>query len=307
MLTSKLAKRKHAAHDRSGCPGAQPLPCRLIGCDVPWRSRLTCCLLLALTVFLGHTAGQVERPALTKEQMKTFLLQAKVVRSRQSDKGITRPWRLTLTDGTLTHDASFQDIDEHLAERRLDTTRRGELNFVDSYHYNIAAYALAELLALDSMMPMSVERRWQGTNGALTWWVDSVMMDEEERQQGSVRPPDMNVWNQQMYRMHAFSQLVYDTDRNLRNVLISRDWKLWMIDFTRAFRLWPDLQSTRNLNKCDRTLLGRLRTLQKADVEARTDGHLSPSEISALMTRRDKLVAHFDALIAKRGEAQVLY
>lgn len=275
---------------------------------MPWRSRLTSLgVMLTLTVCVPDATGQIERPALTKEQMKTFLLHAKVIRSQQSDKGITRPWRLTLSDGTLTHDASFQDIDERLAERRLDTTRRGELNFVDSYHYNIAAYALAELLALDSMMPMSVERRWQGTNGALTWWVDSVMMDEEERQKGSVRPPDMNAWNQQMYRMHAFSQLVYDTDRNLRNVLISRDWRLWMIDFTRAFRMWPELQNTRNLNKCDRTLLGRLRALQKADVEARTDGHLSPSEISALMTRRDKLVAHFDALIAERGESQVLF
>jgi hypothetical protein len=36
-----------------------------------------------------------------------------VVKSKQSNKGITQPWRLTLTDGTVTHDASFQGIDEH--------------------------------------------------------------------------------------------------------------------------------------------------------------------------------------------------
>ena len=54
-----------------------------------------------------------DEPTLTKEQLKQFLLTAKVVKSQQSKKGITHTWRLTLTDGTVTHDASFQSIDEH--------------------------------------------------------------------------------------------------------------------------------------------------------------------------------------------------
>ena len=37
-----------------------------------------------------------------------------------------------------------------------------ELNFVDSYKYNIAAYQLAELLGLDDMVPVYVERKWKG-------------------------------------------------------------------------------------------------------------------------------------------------
>ena len=56
-----------------------------------------------------------DEPTLTKDQIKQFLLTAKVVKSVQSKKGITNPWRLTLTDGTVTHDASFQSIDEHKA------------------------------------------------------------------------------------------------------------------------------------------------------------------------------------------------
>src|ERR1700686_1861153 len=54
-------------------------------------------------------AGSSE-PTLTKEQIKQFLLTAKVVKSERSKKGITDTWRLTLSDGTLTHDASFQSI-----------------------------------------------------------------------------------------------------------------------------------------------------------------------------------------------------
>jgi len=48
-----------------------------------------------------------DEPNLNKDQIKQFLLNAKVVGHRHTSKGITSPWRLTLTDGTLTHDARF--------------------------------------------------------------------------------------------------------------------------------------------------------------------------------------------------------
>jgi hypothetical protein len=55
--------------------------------------------------------------------------------------------------------------------------------------------------------------------------------------------------------------LIYDTDPNLTNLLISKDWQLWIIDSTRAFRLFKDLRDPKNLVQCDRTLLAKLRTL----------------------------------------------
>jgi len=36
---------------------------------------------------------------------------------------------------------------------------------VDSYKYNIAAYALAELLGMEDMLPVYVERKWEGKYG----------------------------------------------------------------------------------------------------------------------------------------------
>ena len=70
-------------------------------------------LILAAVVCLTWRIFAVasDEPTLTKEQIKQFLLSAKVVNSQQSKKGITHPWRLTLSDGTVTHDASFQSID----------------------------------------------------------------------------------------------------------------------------------------------------------------------------------------------------
>ena len=74
-----------------------------------WRGLfLTVLVCLACQLFVV-----ADEPTLTKDQIKQFLLTAKVVKSVQSKKGITNPWRLTLTDGTVTHDASFQSVDEH--------------------------------------------------------------------------------------------------------------------------------------------------------------------------------------------------
>ena len=154
-------------------------------------------------------------------QIKQFLLSAKVVNSQPSKKGITHPWRLTLSDGTVTHDAAFQSIDEHKASMQLDTGT--ELNFVDSYKYNIAAYELAELLGLDDMLPVYVERKWQGNVGSLSWWLP-VKMDEAERHKEKLTPPDGDAWNNQMYKIRVFDELVYDSDPNLTNVLIGEIW-----------------------------------------------------------------------------------
>jgi len=71
-----------------------------------------------------------DEPNLTKEQIRQFLLTAKVVASRHTAEGITHPWRLTLSDGTLTHDAHFEIVNERKTSMQL-ASGRTELNFVD--------------------------------------------------------------------------------------------------------------------------------------------------------------------------------
>ena len=113
-----------------------------------------------------------------------------------------------------------------------------------------------------------------------------------------------------MYKKRVFAELVYDTDPNLTNVLISKDWHLWMIDFSRAFRLYHDLRTPKNLTetgKCERKLLESLRKLDRNELAQKTERYLTKAEIDGVMARRDKIVALFDALIAKKGESAVLY
>ena len=248
-------------------------------------------------------------PELTVAQIKDFLKNAKISKVRNTNKGVTAPRRMTLDNGTITHDAVFQAIDDRQTVANLSGGGRSpkvELNFVDSYKYNIAAYEIATLLGLDHMMPVYVERRWNGQVGSLSWFVPT-MMDESERLKKKIEPPSPTQWNQQMYRMRVFSALVRDTDRNLTNVLITPDWKVMMIDFSRAFRLQPELLHLADLNKIDRSLLSKLETLTRDDIKKVADDFITKNELDALFQRRDMLVAHFKKLIAELGEDKVLY
>ncbi len=226
------------------------------------------------------------------------------MKSERAQKGITDYWRLTLSDGTLTHDASFQSIDEHRPKMQLASGP--ELNFVDSYKYNIAAYQLAELLGIDDMLPVYVERDWRGKAGSLGWWLPAKM-DEVERHKQNLTPPDQDAWSNQMYKIRVLDQLVYDTDANLTNVLIGEDWKIWRIDFTRAFRWSKDLRNPKDLVRCDRQLFERLKALDEDELTQKTKHYLNKEEVKAVMARRDKIVAQFQKLISEKGEKEVLY
>lgn len=272
-----------------------PLPLR-------WRGLLLAALL-CLTCRPFAVAS--DEPTLTKEQIKQFLLTAKVVHSQEAKKGIAHTLRLTLSDGTVTHDASFQSINEH--KPKMELSSGIELNFVDSYKYNIAAYVLAELVGMDDMLPVYVERKWAGNVGSLSWWLP-VKMDEVERLKQKLEPPDADAWNNQMYKIRVFDQLVSDSDPNLTNVLIGENWKIWRIDFTRAFRLSKDLNDpSKNLVRCDRQLLEKLKVLDGNVLTEKTKNYLIKDEVKAVMARRDKIVAYFQKLVTEKGENEVLY
>ena len=266
-----------------------------------WR-RLILATVVCLTCTSFVTAS--DEPTLNKEQIKQFLLTAKVVKSEQAKKGITQTLRLTLSDGTVTHDASFQKIDEHKATMQLASGT--ELGFVDSYKYNIAAYQLAEMLGLDDIVPVYVERKWKGDSGSLSWWLP-VKMDEKERVAQKIAVPDPDAWNNQMYKIRVFDQLVSDSDPNLTNVLIGDNWQIWRVDFTRAFRYNKELKDPKDLVRCDRQLLEKLKALDGNALAEKTNKYLTKDQVKEVMARRDKIVAQFQKLIAEKGESEVLY
>ena len=77
-----------------------------------------------------------------------------------------------------------------------------------------------------------------------------------------------------MYRQRVFMELVRDNDRNLTNVLISPEWRVIMIDFTRAFRLQDTIRPL-ELERADRALLAKMAGLTADAVTTATKGYLT--------------------------------
>jgi hypothetical protein len=240
----------------------------------------------------------------TDEQKEEFLRTAEVIDTDGVSVGITQPLRATLRKGDLVHDAHIQRINERAPIKELPTGR--EFNFRDYWGFNIAAYRLDRLLGL-YIVPVAIERKYRRTSAAFSWWIDDVQMMETERWKKSIDPPDLEAWNQQMFRVRVFNKLTYNTDPNLGNVLIDGNWKIWLVDYTRAFRIQTDLLLPESLIRIDRDLLDALRALDDATVKAALDGSLSKQEQRALLARRDKIVELFNNKISLEGEDAVLY
>jgi hypothetical protein len=59
--------------------------------------------------------------------------------------------------------------------------------------------------------------------------------------------------------------------------------------------------------QCDRQLFTKLKELDSNELAVRTKGFLTKQEVQAVMTRRDKILDHFQKLIAEKGENEILY
>lgn len=238
-------------------------------------------------------------PVLTEKQKSEFLLAAKVVRTTGARQGITGTLHATLSDGALTHDASIQSIDE--AKSTFQTAMGTELNFRDTWKFNLAGFKLDRLLEIN-MVPVTVERKHKGSSSSFTWWVDDVLMLELDRIKKKQQPPNVDAWNAQMEIVRVFDQLICNTDRNLGNLVIDKQWRIWMIDHSRAFRMHKDIREPKNLTRCDRALLAKMKELTGSRLKGALGDYLNAMEIEGLLARRDKIVRHFE----EKGPA-VLY
>jgi len=262
----------------------------------PVRLRLPAIILTALVLPALDLAGSEQWTLAEKEQFQST---ATIISQEPISKGITKPKKAILTDGPRTHAAHIQTIDLYLPLfKGVDGSEERE--FKDSWKFNVAAYRLAKLLHLTGMVPVSVPRVVDGKAAAVSWWVDDVLMDERERVNTHISPPDAVRWRDQMDTVRTFDQLIYNMDRSQDNLLISADWNVWMIDHTRAFRKWPTLRNPAMITQCNRDLFQALKALTRAAVERELSPYVTEEEISALMVRRDLIVA----LLTEHGTGQ---
>ena len=243
-------------------------------------------------------------PALSLQQQELFLQTADIVSRKVLDAGTTKSERLTLSDGRITHDAHLQclDVFKPVFRGREGTV---EKNFRDTWKFNVAAYRIARLLDLE-MVPPSVERVVDGKSCSVTWWADDVWITEAERRDKQIKPPANQHWVDQLNKVRVFDQLIYNTDRNQGNLLITPSWQLWMIDHTRAFRAQPALLKPDALGRCDYKLMAAMKKLNLQTLTKQLGPYLRAEEIRTLLVRRDNIVRFFEKEIAAKGEDAVL-
>ena len=239
---------------------------------------------------------------LTREQMENFLRTAQITSERPAEKGVTHTLRVTMTDGHWIHDAHVQQIDVY---KPVFRTRDGlERNFRDSYKFNIAAYLVDKMMDV-GMVPVCVYREVNGKPSSVSWWVDNVMFDEEGRRAAHQDPPDLNQWAAQLNTVRDFDALILNEDRNQGNLLIDRNWKVWMIDHSRAFRDDAAPRDPSVLRRCSQKFLEAMKALNEQQLQATLMPWITQEDVRTMLERRDWLVHFFENKVNENGKEAV--
>ncbi len=274
---------------------------------VSGADRLTYLIWAIIVVLPGasqaQTLGAAPSPPETRAEREAFLSKARIVNDAGLPSDATPSRRVVLDDGQRRHDAGVETADGS------DPTRR-------NYKFNVAAYELDKMLGLNLVVP-SVERLLNGRPASVTWWLDDFAMTELDRRRKKTDPPDLRRWTEQVQAVRVFDELISNTYRDPSpplylnsvwdNLLITREWTVWLTDHTGAFRIRDQLLDPGSLAMCPRTVLGTLRDLNRELLERMLGKYLSSQQLEALDVRRTLIVRHFDALMASKGETAVLY
>ena len=124
--------------------------------------------------------------------------------------------------------------------------------------------------------------------------------------------------NRAAYLQRAFDNLIANTDRNPGDVLFTPEWKMLLIDHSRAF--YSSKKYTKKLLLDENTkpipmpmvmlpraFVNNLRALTFDKIKEAVDDYLKDKEIEAILIRRDLIVEYIEKRIAEYGVDEVLY
>jgi hypothetical protein len=78
--------------------------------------------------------------------------------------------------------------------------------------------------------------------------------------------------------------------------VITRDWRIYPIDHTRAFRRNHELKSPAQVTRADRAVVEGMKTLDRESLKKSVGKYLTTFELDALLARRDAILKRLDSL-----------
>jgi len=230
------------------------------------------------------------------EALEKVLREAKVEKiEKEKLGGRTGPWLITLGAGAAKQRAVFRHVD-----------RRRPLRTPDSYKYDLAAYELTKLLAIE-LIPPVVEREIEGRAGSLQVFLENCLR-EKDRKRKKLEPPNPEAFTKALEATRVFENLTYDKCQDADHLYIHlEDWRVCRVDFSEAFAPVPELLPGCDITFCSRKLFEGLLGLDEDAVRLALGSYLSQEEIGALFVRRGLLIDKIKTLIGEKGEDAVLF
>lgn len=244
-----------------------------------------------------------------REKWEKRLRDAEVVGQEQlgGSEAVTKPWVLDLEiDGV-----KFRGIWKNPIGRMK--------GFLESWKWEIAAYRLDKLLGLN-MVPVTVEKRFQGDLGSCQLWIEDTFTLKNQKDEGREKKSyEVFPWNLSLFKQRAWDNLIYNTDRHLNQYLITReDFRMLLIDHSRSFavsrasmkKLIYDEKYKEGpflMKQLPRTLYDNIKALTAVKIREAVGDYLTDEEINAVLTRRDLIVAWVENYIKKNPEVEVIY
>ena len=243
-----------------------------------------------------------------REKQEKILQEANIVGQEQlrGSEAVTEPWILELEkDGV-----KFRAIWKNPLGRQK--------GFLESWKWEIAAYRIDKLIGLN-MVPVTVEKRFQGDLGSCQLWIeDTITLKDKEEQK--LKTPSYKVfyWNRALFIQRAWDNLIFNEDRHQNQYLITEDWRMLLIDHSRSFATSKKSTSRlifyekykegpRLMKELPRTLYENIKALTAEKIKGAVEDYLTDNEIEAVLMRRDLIVEWVEKRIKELGEDKVLY
>jgi hypothetical protein len=247
--------------------------------------------------WLGADGNPIELT--TDDEILEFLRTARVVSEESIGTGINDSKKLLLERDGVRMNAVFREVEIDRRHARIGD--RVYQIFRDSYRYEPAAYELSRLLGLHNVPP-ATSRTIRRRRGSVQIWLQRTLDETADE----FSPLDASAWAEQLWVMNVFDILVFNVDRNAANVLVDPEYKVWLIDHTRAFQVESELLDE-SVVRVERRFWDALVSVTDDEIRNAVDPYLDSRELRSLLERRTLLVAHIRKLLADHGEKVIFY